>query len=75
MNSIHERLKKIKSESFKALTITPAEKNEALSKISHALSDNKEFIFAENQKDLLAATKASIPTPVLKPAGDRKSVV
>ncbi len=66
MNSIHERLKKIKSESFKALTITPAEKNEALSKISHALSDNKEFIFAENQKDLLAATKASIPTPVLK---------
>lgn len=66
MSKIYDKIKSIKSESLNALSLTSEDKNQGLSAIKKALYDNREYIFAENRKDLDNAEANSLPEPVFK---------
>lgn len=65
MSEIKIKGQKAKMASFSLISITTDEKNAALEKIAKQLLDDKQFLIAENEKDLLEGEKRGLSDSVL----------
>lgn len=63
---VAEIVAKVKTDSFQMASLTEETRNKALEMIKLALIKHKDRIFDENRKDIEAATKAGLPSPILK---------
>lgn len=65
MTELLEKAKKAKEQAHVLAAATTADKNEALQTIAEALLEKKDFILAENKRDLENGKKAGISTALL----------
>ncbi|MBQ9064890.1 MAG: glutamate-5-semialdehyde dehydrogenase [Blautia sp.] len=64
--NIREEVSKMKKVSPHVAALPPEMRNRALEMIRDALNGEKERIFEENRKDLMAAEQNGVPSPVMK---------
>lgn len=64
-NDFIDSIKRVKNDSFILASLSEEIRNGALDAVAAALVNNKEAIFEANLKDLEAAEKAGLPTPIV----------